>query len=113
MRKQLLGQTKTKTTVRKQNVLTGVRLDEIEQLDQFLVAAGGEEVAVRAEVDALHDVVVLERVELLAGDGVPHFAGEVGGAARRPRRVSVEGDAPHRALVPLERADPVACVALT
>lgn len=55
-----------------------------------------------------HPCPHLELVQLVPGGGVPHACREVGRRGGRHDRGVVEGTRPHGALVPLERADPVA-----
>ena len=51
-----------------------------------------------AEGEAADDVGVLQAVQLVAGDGVPHARAEVRAGGRRQHGAAVEHAGPHRAL---------------
>jgi len=85
---------------------------EVEEPELLVVATRGEHSTVGAEVDALDDVLVLERARLFARGRVPDLGGEVCGARGGQRGIRVEIDAPDGALVALKGAHPVAGVTL-
>lgn len=93
--------------------LTRFRFCQIEHSDKLLVAARRKESGILAEVDTLHDMIVLERVELLSAYGIPDFASEVGSSARCPSGFRIQGDTPNGTLVTLEGTDPVTSITLT
>ena len=86
-------------------------IGEISSPEYLVIAAGGQGCGVIAEVDTLHDVLVLESQLLLPGHRVPHLGREVGGPGGGLAGVLVDVHAPHRPLVPHECSDPVSRVA--
>lgn len=62
------------------------------------------------ELCGAHDVLVLERVQLVTRDGVPHARAEVCGAGDGVRGGNVQRSGPDRALVAFEGPDPVAAL---
>ena len=88
-----------------------VRLGQIKPPDFGLLAPRVHVGRLGRPVGGAHYVPVLEFDQLVPGDRVPDLGREVGRARDRPIRLLVERGAPHRALVALEGAHPVARVA--
>eukprot|EP00968_Pinguiococcus_pyrenoidosus_P015042 scaffold1378_cov257-Pinguiococcus_pyrenoidosus.AAC.16 len=71
------------------------------------VASGHAALGVVREVHRLHHALVEEARLLRARRGVPHLDGAVGGGRGRHKTLRIDGRGPHRASMPLKRADPV------
>mmetsp|Transcript_21659 Transcript_21659/g.65758 ORF Transcript_21659/g.65758 Transcript_21659/m.65758 type:complete len:229 (-) Transcript_21659:229-915(-) len=90
--------------------LGGCAAHQVEEPECLLLAARHKRARVRRPVGTPYNVLVRQRVQLVARERVPDLCREVSGARDRMRGWRIERRAPHGALVPLKGPNPVSRV---